>query len=83
MKNQFVHLAKYKGDFRGEFVKVWIATDASGNFFTTKDLQFKQNANDFEPDFEATKWTSISNEYHHMITNELLLIDSNTINQKA
>ncbi len=79
MEKEFVTLEKYKGEHAGEFAKIWIAADVHGQFYMTQDLEMKQTKDGFEPDFQATKWKSITNERHHQITDELSLIESNKI----
>ena len=82
MKKEYLKLEKFKGELDGEFTKIWIATDVRGNFFVSSDLQLKQTKDAFEPDLEATKWKSISNEQHNKITEELSLVESNKIDSK-
>ena len=64
-------LEKYKGELNGTYQTLWVATSENGNFLMTHDLELKQVGDNIINDIKATKWTHITNEHHHKITDEM------------
>ena len=69
-------LEKYKGELNGTYQTLWVATSENGNYFTTHDLELKQIGNKVVNDIASTKWTHITNEHHHKITEEMHCVET-------
>tara|TARA_Y100001972_G_scaffold51403_1_gene63050 strand:+ start:136 stop:765 length:630 start_codon:yes stop_codon:yes gene_type:complete len=69
-----IRLEKYQGNPNGPFETIWIVTSENGNYFKTKDLQWKvdEKSNRAIPDLKSTKLTQLSNENHLKITDQYL-----------
>ncbi len=67
-------LEKYEGNPNGPFETIWVVTSENGNYFKTKDLQWKvdEKSNRVKPDLKSTKLTLLSNENHLKITDQYL-----------
>ncbi|HNP94461.1 MAG TPA: hypothetical protein PKJ63_02495 [Cyclobacteriaceae bacterium] len=75
---QFLSIEKFKGEIRGEFTALWIATDPNGQLYLTYDLEYTE---DLQPDLETTQWKAIDNTIYSLIADELRNIYHTKLNK--
>ncbi|XOV91518.1 MAG: hypothetical protein ACFHWX_15050 [Bacteroidota bacterium] len=69
-----IRFEKYQGNPNGPFETIWVVTSENGNYYKTRDLQWKvdEKSNRVRPDLKSTKLILLSNENHLKITDQYL-----------